>query len=261
MENQGKRKILLVDDDTSLLVTLSDFLRYEGYDVITAESGEQALKKLQQIVPDLIILDMSMPGMGGVGFLRNISSEEGKPNYPVLVLTARANMAEFFANVDIDGFVPKPCPPSDLLMEVGRILFLRGSNKGESVESHGTGKNRVLIGDDDTLCNQAICDIFIEAGYIVDSVLKGPEVLEKAIVGKPDVVVMKVVFAGMNGDAIVKMMKEMPHTKDIPVVLYDNGESQIPDAEYTQAGAGVVKFVRSNKPDLLLSAVKEILKV
>jgi CheY-like chemotaxis protein len=260
MENQGKRKILLVDDDTSLLVTLSDFLRYEGYDVTTAESGEQALKKLQQMIPDLIILDMSMPGMGGVGFLRNISSEEGKPNYPVLVLTARANMAEFFANVDVDGFVSKPCAPSDLLMEVGRILFLRGSNKAESREDHSTEKNRVLIGEDDVELNQVICDLFIESGYVVDSVFKGPEVLERAIVGKPDIVIMKVVFAGMNGDAVAKMMKEMPHTKDIPVILYDNSESQIPETRYTQAGIGVRRFVKSNSPALLLSATKEVLK-
>ncbi|OGV66670.1 MAG: hypothetical protein A2283_08395 [Lentisphaerae bacterium RIFOXYA12_FULL_48_11] len=259
MDNQGKRKILLVDDDTSLLVTLSDFLRYEGYDVVTAESGEQALKKLEESIPDLIILDMSMPGMGGIGFLKSISTLGGKPNYPVLVLTARANMAEFFANVEVDGFVAKPCAPSDLLMEVGRILFLRGNNKADDGLEKADEKKGILVGDDDAASNQAICHALIDAGYIVESVFKGPEVLEKAIIWKPDIVAMKVVLAGMNGDSVAKMMRELPHTKDIPVVLYDDSESQVPESKYTQAGSGVKKYVRSTKPELLLSAVKDIL--
>ena len=70
--------VLLVDDDTSLLVTLSDFLKFEGYHVVTADSGEEALRRLEEIRPDLIILDMSMPGMGGVGFLKAISSSGGR---------------------------------------------------------------------------------------------------------------------------------------------------------------------------------------
>jgi len=260
MDNQEKRKILLVDDDTSLLVTLSDFLRYEGYNVVTAESGERALEELKHLTPDLIILDMSMPGMGGVGFLKCISSQEGKPNHPVLVLTARANMAEFFANVDVDGFVSKPCAPSDLLMEVGRILFLRGSSKAQGKQGRSTERNRILIGEDDKLVAQAVMDAFIDDGFIVDCVFKGPEVVEKAIVGKPDIVLMKTVLPGMNGDAVAKMMKELPNTRDISVVLYDDSVSPAPETKYTQGGTGIKKLVKSNKPAQLLSAVKSVLK-
>ena len=68
MEAKQKRTILIVDDDRSLLTTLSDFLAFEGYEVLTAESGEDGLRTLTDATPDLIILDMSMPGMGGVGF-------------------------------------------------------------------------------------------------------------------------------------------------------------------------------------------------
>ncbi|NQT93034.1 MAG: response regulator [Lentisphaerae bacterium] len=64
-ETSVKKRILLIDDDTSLLTTLSDFLSFEGYEVVTADSGEQGLRRLQTTEPDLIVLDMSMPGMGG----------------------------------------------------------------------------------------------------------------------------------------------------------------------------------------------------
>lgn len=259
MENALKRKILLVDDDTSLLVTLSDFLRHEGYDVVTADSGEQALKKLNHVAPELIILDMSMPGMGGVGFLKEISSSEGKPKYPVLVLTARANMAEFFANVDVDGFVAKPCAPSDLLMEVGRILFLRGSSPASANDRLGDSTKKVLIGEDDMKVCQSLTSLLSEEGYSVEYVFKGPEVLEKAIVSKPDIVVMKIVLPGMNGDAVAKMMKEMPHTKDIPVILYDDSESTLSESKFVNAKTGVKKFIRGNSPLALKAAIKAII--
>lgn len=140
MSDIAKRKILIIDDDASLLTTLSDFLSFEGYDIATADSGEEGLARLESLTPDLIILDMSMPGMGGVGFLKAISDARGKPSHPVLVLTARANMAEFFANVDVDGFVAKPCDPNDLLMEVARIIFLRsgGGAGGAGIEFGGS---------------------------------------------------------------------------------------------------------------------------
>mgnify|MGYP001591148798 CR=1 FL=1 len=260
MEDQDKKKILLIDDDASLLMTLSDFLKFEGYQITTADSGEQGLKRLEKMTPDLIILDMSMPGMGGVGFLREISSAGGKPKHPVLVLTARANMAEFFANVDVDGFVAKPCDPEDLLMEVGRIIFLR-SGGGTAGADARLGKRRVLLGEDDTLVNGKLVAAFTDAGYSVDSAVKGPEVLERAIVEKPDIIGMKQGLACMNGDAVAGMLKEMPNTREIPVILYDDSDSKMPDPKLTGSRSGVKKFVRSNNSVALLAAVKEVLKI
>ncbi|MBV5332248.1 response regulator, partial [bacterium] len=69
----NKRKLLLVDDDPSLLETLGDFLTFEGYEVLCAASGEEALVKMRPFQPDLIILDMGMPGMGGTGFMDRIT--------------------------------------------------------------------------------------------------------------------------------------------------------------------------------------------
>jgi len=260
MKNQKRKKILLIDDDTSLLMTLSDFLKFEGYDVVTADSGEQGLKRLSTMTPDLIILDMTMPGMGGVGFLREISSLEGKLKYPILVLTARANMAEFFANVDVDGFVSKPCDPDDVLMEVGRIVFLRsGSAPGTQRKDH-TEKKRVLIGEDKRLVNESLVSAFTDAGYVVDTVFKGPEVLERAIVGRPDIIVIKLVLAGMTGDTVANMLKKMPHTRNIPVVLYDDSDSDVPETAYTKSGTGIKRFVKDNNSVSLLTAVKEVLE-
>ena len=219
-----KNKILLIDDDTSLLVTVGDFLGFQGYDVTTADSGEQGLERLKEMEPDIIILDMSMPGMGGVGFLKKISSVDGNPSHPVLVLTARANMAEFFSDINVEGFLSKPCEPDQLIAEVSRIIMLRGVSKSVDVEKT---RKKVLIAEDDETVNDTLVTAFAGAGYLVETVSNGPEVLEKAIVEKPDIVVMKLVLANMNGDVVTGMLSKMPNTSTIPVVLYDDSDMQV----------------------------------
>ena len=256
-DNKQKRTILLIDDDRSLLITLSDFLTFEGYEVVTAESGEDGLDVLQTMAPRLIILDMSMPGMGGVGFLKAITGADGKLKHPVLVLTARANMAEFFANVDVDGFVAKPCDPNDLLMEIGRILFLRG-NRTEKVEKRGNQSLHVLLGEDDPEVQAKIAKHFIKEGVVVDCVQKGPEVLERAILELPDVILLKLVLSHMNGDAVARMLHDMPKTSAVPIILYAEDSPDVPESRFIREGSGIKRFVRSNKAWDLLAAVREV---
>ncbi len=246
-----KKTILLIDDDTSLLVTLSDFLRFEGYDVTTADSGEQGLKRLKTLEPDLIILDMSMPGMGGIGFLKEISVAD-KPKHPVLVLTARANMAEFFADVDVDGFVAKPCAPEDLLMEVGRILFLR-SGHDDQASDPGT-PSKVLLGEDDAMVAARIEKHLADAGWLVSLVEHGPEMIEQAILQRPDAILIKQILSKMNGDAVADMLQAMPNARSIPVVLYDDSGQVTADAR----PRGVTQVVLSSDPDALLAALRAV---
>lgn len=258
MSDKQKKKILLIDDDTSLLVTLSDFLSFEGYEVVTAESGEQGLKKLTGMTPDLIILDMSMPGMGGVGFLKEISTPGGKPKYPVLVLTARANMAEFFADIDVEGFVAKPCDPNDLLMEVSRIVFLRsGSGVEKEDASAGTSKKTALLGEDDPPIRERIARKLTDSGFLVDAVNDGPTVLERAIVERPDVIIVKLVLSNMNGDAVARTLSEVPTTRSIPIILYSDSIDGGGDSGARDAGANVTTLVASNSPDEIVQAARK----
>ena len=258
MPEDKKKQILLIDDDTSLLTTLSDFLRFEGYDVVTADSGERGLEALKSISPDLIILDMSMPGMGGIGFLKTILDENGKPSHPVVVLTARANMAEFFANVEVDGFIAKPCDPQDFLMEVGRIIFLRS---GDSTESAPGVKMRrkLLLGEDDSDIGDRLAAWFSSRGYIVDRAEKGPAVLERAIVSRPDVIVMNLILEGMNGTAVADMLKVMPNTKSIPIILHDSSHATLPSAAGNASGGGIVATVSSDEPSQIHAVVEKVL--
>jgi twitching motility two-component system response regulator PilH len=218
-ETDTRRTILVVDDDTSLLATLSDFLTYEGFHVVTAESGEQALVKLRRKKPDVIILDMSMPGMGGVGFLDRITAPDGSTRHPVLVLTARASMAEYFANRQIEGFIAKPCDPADLLIEVNRVIFAHSAQPSTPLRQ-AVNSRRALLGESDFDLHARLRDELIRAGFQVDGAHKGPQALELAVFSKPDVAVLRLELDDMSADEILRTLRRLPGSQALPVVVY-----------------------------------------
>jgi len=214
----NKRKLLLVDDDPSLLDTLSDFLRFEGYEVVCSPSGEDALVQLRIFQPDLIILDMGMPGMGGIGFLDRITHPDGSTFVPVLVLTARANMAEYFANKQIAGFLAKPCDPNDLLLEVGQILFLTAS-EGTGASTTKSRRHLVLA-EHDIQLRSALASAFSKSGFDVAETTTGPEAFEACVTFKPDAIAMRLELDGMSADEIAALLKRLPTTRNITIIVY-----------------------------------------
>ena len=123
MSRQNNQKtILLIDDEVNLQQLIKITLNAKNYHVETAGNGLEGLAKLETMKPDLIILDMNMPKMGGLEFYQKICDGTDRPRHPVLVLTARANMEQLFKPLNIDGFMAKPFEINDLLHEVETII-------------------------------------------------------------------------------------------------------------------------------------------
>ena len=251
----GKRRILLVDDDTSLLETLGDFLNYEGFEVVTATCAEHALQKLRIAPPDIIILDMSMPGMGGVGFLDRITNADGSMQFPVLVLTARAAMASYFANKQIDGFIAKPCDPADLLMEVNRILFLRG---GEGAKPATVLP--VLLAEGDHLLNEALTEALTTTGCAVKSCFTGPDAIEAAVATRPAVIVLRMELAGMSADEVCRLLRRLPGTRTTPVVVYGLDAPGVQLEHVAGLDATTARLVRDLSVDRIVAATLSVVQ-
>lgn len=257
-EERSAKRILLVDDDTHLLVILKDFLTNQGFEVETAISGEEGLKKLPQTSPDLIILDMSMPGMGGIGFIKKLAPLGSPMPYPVLVFTARGIMREFFEGLDVAGFLAKPCEQSKLLTEIKRILQQQGGRKQQS-QAAANGQRKVLIAEDAPRHGAEFEETFKRAGYQVVVVRKGPEVIEKAIEFQPHAILMKRFLTGMNGDAAAEILKRMPSTASIPIVIYDDSSmNDDRSVERIMEKSGARRFIRTRSATAILKAVDEL---
>ncbi|MDD4871319.1 MAG: response regulator [Kiritimatiellae bacterium] len=256
MNAAEKERILLVDDEKHLLISLRDYLLYENFDVTIAQSGEEALEKLKKLTPDLIVLDISMPGLGGLGFLKRISSEEGKPMYPVLVLTARSMMADFFGNLDVDGFLAKPCDEATLASKIRAIISKR---KAVSEKRQRTVK-KVTIAEDDAVLSHKLTDAFETAGYSVTVVTNGPEVLEKAAAERPDVLLMKEILPRLNGSAVAALIEVMPSLNSTSIILYDDSRQWRDGADTKFSRLKCIKqFLPTSDVNRLLKAVQELL--
>ncbi|MFZ5776190.1 MAG: response regulator [Thermodesulfobacteriota bacterium] len=114
------KKILLVDDEDSIHLLYREELEEEGYEVHSALSGEEALGKLKLISPDLIILDINMPGMNGIDTLRQI--KEKNPSLPVILSSAYQEFKQDLATWASDEYIVKSSNLDELKAAVKKHL-------------------------------------------------------------------------------------------------------------------------------------------
>ncbi|MEM7586129.1 MAG: response regulator transcription factor [Acidobacteriota bacterium] len=114
-------KVLLIDDDIELSSMHQEYLEAEGFEVELAFDGERGIEAIASHPPDIVMLDVMMPGMGGVETLRQI---RGMSHVPVLMLTARGDDIDRIVGLELgaDDYVAKPCTPRELVARLRAIL-------------------------------------------------------------------------------------------------------------------------------------------
>jgi DNA-binding NarL/FixJ family response regulator len=118
------KRLLVVDDDPGLLLAVSETLRAEGHDVATARRGADALVRVAEALPDLIISDIRMPGMDGYQLVRKLRSNARTRLVPIVFLTAKDETADRIQGfrTGVDAYVTKPFEPEELVAIVSGIL-------------------------------------------------------------------------------------------------------------------------------------------
>ncbi|MGD1119034.1 MAG: response regulator transcription factor [Dehalococcoidales bacterium] len=145
-------KVLIVEDDINLLETIKYNLRKEGYEVITASDGEQALAVARQEKPDLIILDIMLPKLNGFEVCRILRKEM---TVPILMLTARADETDKIVGLEIgaDDYMTKPFSMRELLARV-RAMLRR--TKMTTTPAAATSTIKIDAIDVDISCHRAM---------------------------------------------------------------------------------------------------------
>jgi two-component system response regulator CpxR len=133
----GMERILLVDDDKGLCELLSEFLESEGFEVETVHDGEKAVPRALGEPFALVILDVMLPGLGGVEVLKSIRRQS---SVPVLMLTARGDDVDRIVGLELgaDDYLPKPFNPRELVARI-RAVLRRGR-----METPGENQGNVL---------------------------------------------------------------------------------------------------------------------
>lgn len=122
MEN---KKILVVDDEEVIREIVQSCLEdLGGWNVITAQSGQEALGKVMEEKPDAIILDVMMPGMNGLKFLQLLRENPENQSIPIILLTAKLEFTNLqqIINLDLAGVIPKPFDPYELVEKIATFL-------------------------------------------------------------------------------------------------------------------------------------------
>jgi DNA-binding response OmpR family regulator len=124
--NTSAERILIVDDERSVVEVVSLYMQREGFEVCTAFNGHEALHALNQQKPTLVVLDVMLPQLDGLEILRRVrqSSNEGQKEIPIIILSARRQETDRIQGLEIgaDDYLTKPFSPAELVARVKAVL-------------------------------------------------------------------------------------------------------------------------------------------
>jgi len=132
MKDRMKPKILVVDDEPEAVELVEFNLRQAGFDVVTADDGEDALKKTRACLPQLIVLDLMLPEVDGLEVCKALRRDPATARIPIVMVTARAAEVDRILGLELgaDDYVTKPFSPRELVLRVKKLLE-RGKDSGE----------------------------------------------------------------------------------------------------------------------------------
>lgn len=118
------KKILIVDDDEDIVFVLGERLRQEGYEVLSAADGEQALNQIQKNTPDVVVLDLMLPKVDGNTVRLKMKDNPETANIPVIIITGKIQLKELLAlgeDMSIAAYLEKPFTVNALLEKIRQI--------------------------------------------------------------------------------------------------------------------------------------------
>jgi two-component system alkaline phosphatase synthesis response regulator PhoP len=134
------KKILVVEDEQDILDLVRLYLEKEGYRVCTAVTGQDALKQVKAERPDLVVLDLMLPGLDGIEVCKRLRADPATALLPIIMLTAKAEEADTIVGLELgaDDYVTKPFSPKALMARV-KALFRRLERKGDEPARYAYG--------------------------------------------------------------------------------------------------------------------------
>jgi len=125
MMSEKPKHILCIEDEIDMIELFHLILERKGFEVSGATGGEEGLRKVRELTPDLVLLDLMMPDMGGWEVYQQMKADDNTKNIPVIIVTAKAQSIDKVLGLHIakvDDYITKPFSPADLLKSVEQVL-------------------------------------------------------------------------------------------------------------------------------------------
>ncbi|MBW4515050.1 MAG: response regulator [Timaviella obliquedivisa GSE-PSE-MK23-08B] len=175
--NGSQKNLLVVDDEPHIRELLRQELEAEGYLIRTAQDGIEALRLVEELPPDLIILDVMMPNISGFDLAAVLKNNPATMNIPTIILSIIQDKERGY-RLGVDRYLSKPINTELLLSDIKMLLTQEISHK------------KVLVVDADLSTAKILSDVLVSKGYTVTEATTGSEGIEKALSIKPDMIII-----------------------------------------------------------------------
>lgn len=270
-------RIILVEDDPMISEIYQKKFGEAGFDVLAADSGEQALVLAKQGKIDVVLLDLILPRMSGFEVIKNLRSGNLENDMKIFVFSNlnQSEDREKALKLGANGFIVKAdFTPSSLVQEIQRLLNqsdeekknkeringTNGENENEKGNGGGQKSKRILIIEDERVFLEMFGEKLTQDGYDVVTADNGAWGVKEAQNGDFDLFIIDMIMPAMTGDEVVAKLKMEDKTKNIPIIILS--ASVDGEAQKKVEGLGVTAFFVKTQliPSELSKKVGEILK-
>jgi PAS domain S-box-containing protein len=239
----GGRKILVVDDERDILSLLQHHLNAQGYQVITATTGAQAIAKAISEKPDLITLDLLLPDRHGFDVLRELKERPQTTHIPVIVLSVAQDETDGYRLGALD-YIVKPVDENRLLESISQILHSKG---------------KILIAEDTEDTATMLFELLSKYGYQTLLAANGYEALAVARREQPGLILLDLKMPGMDGYEALTHLKKDPQTRNIPIlVMSAHAVDPVQERLRLQEMGATDFFAKPLSLDVLLRGIQRI---
>ncbi len=220
--HQKARKILLVDDNPIELKMMQDMLIKEGFECILAEGGDECLSVLKENKPDLIILDLIMPGTDGFQVLDEIRSNPETQDMPVIIATAKDLTAAESKKLQLQAttvITKSQLEPEKVYEEIRRLLKQIENQPIEKNPQQKAEHTQLLVVEDNPDAVVQIRYILEKEGYRVDVCQNGREALDYMEHSRPAGIILDLMMPEVDGFEVLNQMRSSNETREIPVLI------------------------------------------
>jgi signal transduction histidine kinase/CheY-like chemotaxis protein len=242
----AKGTVLVIEDNVASRDLICRFLEKEGYRILTAGNGKQGLELARQSRPDMITLDLILPGMDGWQVLTELKSDPGMSSIPVILVTISDDKERGFA-LGASEFITKPIRREQL------SEILQKYRKEQPVHS-------VLVIEDDPVTRDMMRTILDREGWEVETAGNGFAAIEQLTSKLPDLILLDLMMPQMDGFEFIVELRKRELWRDIPVIV--NTAKELTMADVIQLNGRVTQIVRkgSDTMESLLEHISAVLQ-
>ncbi len=226
-------KLLFVDDELNLRNLCYDFFTKEGYNVITASRTDQAMTMSRLEKPDLIVLDLQMPGENGLVFLKKMKAERSPIPTMVFSTYISPEIEKEAYEAGAVELVTKGIKMNELRDKIQKVLGAK--ERLLSAKEASAQKETILVVDDEEPIRKLLLDFFGRKGYRMLGAKNGEEALHQVRTEKPFVILLDVKMPGMDGILTLKKIREID--PEVGVVMTTSVQDEEIAREATALGA------------------------